>query len=164
MIPKRILFCTDFSENSRAARSCALDYARIFGASLTILHVINSSEIGFPSLDETVPVDIQSAIRNIEESVDKALELITHECRKIISKVAAYKTSGTPSYEIVRYADDQKMELIVLGTHGWTGFRHLILGSTAENVVRTANCPVLTVRSIEAPKRKRRRFIRSKHI
>jgi universal stress protein A len=164
MVPKRILFCTDFSENSRAARSCASDYAQVFDASLTILHVINSSEIGFPSLDETIPVDIQSTIRSIEESVDKALELITRECRKKIAKVVAHKTTGTPSYEIVKYAENQKMELIVLGTHGWTGFRHLIMGSTAENVVRTAHCPVLTVRSIETPKRKRRRFIRSKHM
>ena len=158
MVPNRILFCTDFSDNSRPARSCALDYAHVFQASLTILHIINSSQIGFPALDETIPVDIQYAIKNIEESVDKALDLIAQECRKKIPEVTAHKATGTPSYEIVSYADEHSIELIVLGTHGWTGFKHLIMGSTAENVVRTANCPVLTVRSGKTHKRKLRRF------
>ena len=53
MRPKRILFCTDFSENSRPARNNAVEYADAFGAELLILHVINSSQIGYPSLEET---------------------------------------------------------------------------------------------------------------
>ena len=147
MVPRRLVFCTDFSENSRPARACALAYADAFGASLLILHVINYSKIGVPSLEENIPAAVQSMIDNIEESVDKALEIVTQECRKRIPDVSAHKVIGTPSFEIVKFADGQAAELIVLGTHGWTGFKHLIMGSTAENVVRTANCPVLTVRS-----------------
>ena len=50
---------------------------------------------------------------------------------------------GVQANEIVRFAEEERIELIIMGTHGWTGFRHLILGSTAENVVRMAGCPVL---------------------
>jgi nucleotide-binding universal stress UspA family protein len=147
MRPKRILFCTDFSENSRPARRHAVEYADAFGADLLILHVINSSQIGYPSLEESVPVDIREALAKIQESVDKALELVAGECRKVVEQVEIYSRLGIPANEIVRFSDEQSVDLIVMGTHGWTGFKHLILGSTAENVVRTAGCPVLTVRT-----------------
>jgi universal stress protein A len=146
MIPKKILFCTDFSENSRPALEYALDYAKTFGAELMILHIINSSQIGYPSLEEGVPVDIRSALDSIQHSVSKALDLISNECSGV-SGVSTHSRVGSPSYEIVRFADETSAGLIVMGTHGWTGFKHLIMGSTAENVVRTADCPVLTVRS-----------------
>jgi universal stress protein A len=146
MIPKKILFCTDFSENSRPALEYALDYAKTFGADLLILHIINSSQIGYPSLEEGVPVDIRSALDSIQQSVSKALDLILKECSGVTA-VSAHSRVGSPAYEIIRFADEASAGLIVMGTHGWTGFKHLIMGSTAENVVRTADCPVLTVRS-----------------
>ena len=68
MIPKRILFSTDFSENSLPARHLAIEYAEMFGADLLILHVINSSQLGYPSLDEGVPIDIRSALDAIQEA------------------------------------------------------------------------------------------------
>ncbi len=83
MIPKKILFCTDFSDNSRPALEYAVDYAKVFGAELMVLHIINSSQIGYPSLEEGVPVDIRSALDSIQQSVSKALELITKECSEI---------------------------------------------------------------------------------
>ena len=146
MIPKKILFCTDFSDNSRPALEYALDYAKTFGAELLILHIINSSQIGYPSLEEGVPVDVRSALDSIQQSVSKALDLIAKECSGVIA-VSAHSRVGSPAFEIVRFADENSAGLIVMGTHGWTGFKHLIMGSTAENVVRTADCPVLTVRS-----------------
>ncbi|MBI4965714.1 MAG: universal stress protein [Desulfomonile tiedjei] len=147
MVPKKILFSTDFSENSTAARQCAVDYAQAFASELAILHVINSSQIGYPSLEEEVPLDIRSALEGIQKSVDKALELIGAECRRGLKSVRTYSRVGIPASEIVRFAREEKMQLIVMGTHGWTGIKHLIMGSTAENVVRKATCPVLTVRS-----------------
>jgi len=146
MIPKKILLCTDFSDNSRPALEYAVAYAKTFGAELMVLHIINSSQIGYPSLEEGVPVDIRSALDSIQQSVSKALELVTKECSEI-HKVTTHSRVGSPAYEIVRFADENSAGLIVMGTHGWTGFKHLIMGSTAENVVRTAECPVLTVRS-----------------
>jgi len=151
MTPKKMLFSTDFSENSAAARECAIDYARVFTAELAILHVINSSQIGYPSLEESVPLDIRSALESIQQSVDKALELIGSECRQRLQSVSTHCKIGTPAYEIVRFAHGEQVDLIVMGTLGWTGFKHLVMGSTAENVVRMATCPVLTVRSARKP-------------
>ena len=147
MIPKKILFCTDFSENSLPARECAISYASAFGASLSIIHVINSSQIGYPSVEVEIPSTLKSAVQGIQESARKALELIAAECRKTVEDVAFYHRIGNPAHEIVRLADEESIDLIVTGTHGWTGIKHLILGSTAENIVRKSNCPVLTVRS-----------------
>ena len=147
MMPRKVLFCTDFSGNSVPARQYALEYAAAFGASLAILYVVNSSRLGYPAFETVVPFDLRQLIKSIEESVDKTFDELVQECRKVISEVTTYSRIGVPAVEIVRLADEEQMDLIVMGTHGWTGFRHLILGSTAANVVRTATCPVLTVRS-----------------
>jgi nucleotide-binding universal stress UspA family protein len=146
MLPKKILFATDFSENSAAARQYAVDFALAFGSDLLIMHVINSSTIGYPSLERGIPIDIQSVLNSIQESVDKALQLLAQECSVLGDKVQWISRMGFPPHEIARTAQDSGAGLIVMGTHGWTGFKHLIMGSTAENVVRTATCPVLTVR------------------
>ena len=147
MLPKKILLCTDFSDNSKPARQHATDYAKAFEAELMLFHVINSSRIGFPLLEDGMPVDIRSALSDIQQSVEKALSLIATQCRKELAQVQTSVRIGTPAWEIVRFAEEESIQLIVMGTHGWTGFKHLIMGSTAENVVRTARCPVLTVKS-----------------
>jgi len=147
MIPRKVLFCTDFSENSHAGGQWALDFAHAFGAGLIILHVINSSRLGFPAFESGVALDLQDLLDSIQESVGKAFEEELEKSRRVLSDVSAYSRTGVPAVEIVRFADEESVDLIVMGTHGWTGFKHLILGSTAENVVRTARCPVLTVKS-----------------
>ncbi|MFC1835661.1 universal stress protein [Thermodesulfobacteriota bacterium] len=152
MIPVRILFCSDFSENSSGARKCAREYATAFGAELLILHVINSARIGYPSMDGGVPTDVESALHNIQESVEKALKLVAEDCCSNIDKVSTHTRIGIPDREIVSFADEKKAHLIVLGTHGWTGLKHVLMGSVAEHVIRTANCPVLTVKTgLELP-------------
>lgn len=148
MIPKKILFCTDFSENSRPAFQYALSFAQTFEAELTILHVINSSRLGYPAFEVGVPFDLQGVLSSINESVEKAFQGLVVECDSCVGlQTKTASRMGVPANEIVRFAEEEAAELIVMGTHGWTGFRHLILGSTAENVVRTARCPVLTVKS-----------------
>jgi universal stress protein A len=147
MLPKKILLCTDFSENSVSARRHATEYAAAFDAGLSILHVVNSSRLGFPAFEVGVPFDLQEILKGIEDSVKKAFELMVQECGGMCRDVKTYSRIGVPANEIVRFAQEESIDLIVMGTHGWTGFRHLILGSTAENVVRTATCPVLTVKS-----------------
>jgi universal stress protein A len=147
MIPKIIVLCTDFSENSLPARVCAIAYAKVFNAKLIILHVVNSRLVGYPSFEDRVTVDMALLRTNIEAGVEEELELLTNDCRLELKDVEARFTSGAPAEEIVLFADEHSADLIVMGTHGWTGLKHLFLGSTAENVVRTANCPVLTVRS-----------------
>ncbi|HMK35813.1 MAG TPA: universal stress protein [Desulfomonilaceae bacterium] len=146
MTPRRILLCTDFSENSVPAREHAINFAVAFHASLSILHVVNSSRLGFPAFEVGVPFDLQEILKGIEESVRKAFEVMVKDC-SAVEEVKTFSRIGVPANEIVRFAQEESIDLIVMGTHGWTGFRHLILGSTAENVVRTATCPVLTVKS-----------------
>jgi universal stress protein A len=155
MIPRRILFCTDFSENSLPAREYAIDFAQAFGSALVVLHVVNSSRLGFPAFEPGVPFDLQQVLLGIEESVQKAFEVLTDECKDKVRSIKTVSKIGIPANEIVRLVEEESVDLIVMGTHGWTGFKHLILGSTAENVVRTAKCPVLTVKSTEEnPKKK----------
>jgi nucleotide-binding universal stress UspA family protein len=147
MVPKKILVCADFSENSTPARLLAIEYAKVFNAELVILHVVNSRLVGYPTFADRLPVEMALVQKNIEEGVNEELELLANDCRRDVMEVSAYSRAGAPAEEIVRFADEQGIHLIVMGTHGWTGVKHLILGSTAENVVRSANCPVLTVRS-----------------
>jgi len=146
----RILVPTDFSPPSAAA----LEYARIlaakFGASLRILHVIDdptgSSEFvadGYaPSTD-----DIRSSLlEQARTRLDHLMNLVDR------SRYHAHADAvlGMPAAAIVDYASATGSELIVMGTHGRTGLAHLLMGSVAEQVVRTAFCPVLTVRQVAA--------------
>ena len=147
MVPKKIVMCTDFSENSVPARIIATDYAKVFKAELFILHVVNSRLIGYPGFAAKAPVELAAIEENIRQGVAEELELLANDCRREIEDVRAYSRSGAPAEEIVHFAEEESADLIVMGTHGWTGMRHLMLGSTAENVVRTAPCAVPTVRS-----------------
>jgi nucleotide-binding universal stress UspA family protein len=108
---------------------------------------VNSSRLGYPAFEAGVPFDLQSVLLNIEESVQAAFEEIKSEYKDQLKEITTTSRVGVPAAEITRFAEENAIDLIVMGTHGWTGFRLLILGSTAENVVRTAKCPVLTVKS-----------------
>lgn len=143
---RRILFCTDFSENSQPAGEFAATCARAFSADLLILHVINSKRIGFPSFEGNIPIDIKDLLAKIEESCDTAVQLYAERFRVHNLSVSAHCRAGVPPSAIVRFAQEQAVDLIVMGTHGRTGIKHLLMGSTAENVLRTSPCPVLTAR------------------
>jgi len=146
MIPRKILFSTDFSKNSEPARELALAYAKAFKAALVIAHVIDS-RAGVSAYAETVPADVSQILRGMERSAATDLEMLAKEFLGDVAEVKTCCRIGIPARDIVRMAEEEQVDLIVMGTHGWTGLRHLILGSTAENVVRTAKCPVLTVRA-----------------
>jgi universal stress protein A len=150
MVPQKILVCTDFSENSLPARLCATEYAKAFGAELFVLHVVNSRMWGYPAFAASALAEMTTIEEHISRGVEEELELIANDCKREIDHVTVYSRTGAPAQEIVAFADEESVDLIVMGTHGWTGARHLMVGSTAENVVRTANCPVLTVRVSEA--------------
>lgn len=140
----KILTAIDFSENSECAFDYALMLATQFNAELTIMHVINEPVDlrGF-----YVPqISFEELEKEIEESAVKMMEVF---CRSRLGSFSNFKTSivtGIPFDEIIAAADKIDASLIVLGTHGRTGLDHLLFGSTAERVVRSASCPVLTVR------------------
>ena len=105
MVPRKILLCTDFSENSRPAREVAIDYAQAFGAGLVILHVVNSSRLGFPAFEMAVPVNVQEVLKAIEESVEKGFVALVEECKKTLPDVTTNSRIGVPANEIVRFAE-----------------------------------------------------------
>ncbi len=143
MIPKKILFCTDFSENSEPAAETALDYAKVFEAELIIAHIINPRLLRYPSLED-IPLG-EVDVKAVEQQLTQSLEVMAEKCRKTVPNVKTNLREGVPADEIVKLADKEDVHLIIMGTHGWTGLSHLLVGSTAENVVRTAHRPVLTV-------------------
>lgn len=148
MTVKKILFCTDFSESSLPARHRAVEYARAFGAHLVIFNVAMLPVPDYPTWTGGLAVNMAEVERSIREASQERVEEEAKECASSVKQVTAIcRVAARPAQEIVTFADEQEVDLIIMGTQGWTGFRHLMMGSTAENVVRTAKCPVLTVRS-----------------
>lgn len=146
MPTKKILLCTDFSENSDPPRRLALEYAKALDASLVIVHVVETWA-GYPAYEFRVPVDLNEVARGIQGAVSEDLDKLAAECAELVPVDSTHCRIGVPADEIVSVAQDEAVDLIVMGTHGWTGFKSLLLGSVAENVLRTASCPVLVVRS-----------------
>ncbi|MBN2295638.1 MAG: universal stress protein [Pirellulales bacterium] len=137
---EKILLPTDFSECSEQARSYASELARRFDAEIHLLHVVSSAPP--PVYAGPVP----AAVLQPEEDAKKVLEDWDDPAFKDAKSVVRNVAMGSPFVEIVRYAREQNINLIVMGTHGRSGLVQVLLGSTAEKVVRKAACPVLTVR------------------
>jgi len=140
----RILVPTDFSRPSEQALAYARSLAQRFGASLHLLHVVNR-----PLLAEGLEAEAF-----IDESSDM-VEVAQQRLRKQAPDAAsANVVFGYAAKSIVQHASQLGVDLIVMGSHGRTGIAHILLGSVAEAVVRTAPCPVLTVRDpVKAPER-----------
>lgn len=143
---KKILFCTDFSENSHYAFTYALHLARTHRSKLLILHV--SPEAVFP---EQLTIYLPS--EKVEELWASQKEANHQEIKtNYLHKMEGFDNyqvlvkEGEPFLEIIRTAKEESADLIVMGTHGRTGLDHIFFGSTAERVVRKSPCPVLTIR------------------
>lgn len=141
---KKILVPTDFSEPSQAALMYAKAFAETFHASLHLLHVIESPVIYGWEVYDPGPIR-ESVEKNARE---RLVQVLTEEEREKF-RVQLATRNGSPFVEIVRYARDEEIDLIVMGTHGRGAIAHMLLGSVAERIVRKAPCPVLTVRHPE---------------
>jgi nucleotide-binding universal stress UspA family protein len=139
---KRILVPTDFSECSEAAVKYARAFAEAFGGSLHVLHVIQDPYTQ-PWAAEAFPAPLAEMLVEWQDQARKRLTASLPEAEQKTAVIAT--TVGSPFYEIVRYASEQEIDLIVIGTHGRGALGHMLLGSVAEKVVRKAPCPVLTV-------------------
>jgi nucleotide-binding universal stress UspA family protein len=142
---KRILLPTDFSENSQQATIYACALAEQFGSELHVLHVVQDIVAMVPEPGLACPAG-GDYLREADESARAALAIIPDASWSAGRTIVRATRQGPPFVEIIRYAKDQAIDLIVLGTHGRGGLAHVLMGSVAERVVRKAPCPVLTVR------------------
>jgi nucleotide-binding universal stress UspA family protein len=142
---KKVLVATDFSAPSETALNYARAMARAFGAELHVLHVFEP--LWITSADVVGGgVALATMIQGLEDTAKKQLEeAVTEEDRRELKAVPVMMTSESPAREIAKYANDQKVDLVVIGTHGRSGLTRLLIGSVAEKIVRLAPCPVLTV-------------------
>lgn len=141
---KSILFPTDFSEGSSEALKYAVDMTTRYGAKLYILHVIY--DIAKVSGWYVPHVSMDEMYKDIETGAKKELERFGLEELSGIKGIERSVTTGVPHEEIVKFANKNKIDLVIIATHGRKGIDRLLFGSTASQVVRFAPCPVLTVR------------------
>lgn len=140
----KILYATDFSESSLPAAEYALLLARLTGAELHVLHVLGE----FADRRKTL---IQpEAMALLEREVEiQSLKAMEDFCKEHFAEAVPYTNDvvmGIPFQEIIRHSQEVNADLIVVGTHGRTGLEHVMVGSTAERLVRRSTIPVLTVR------------------
>ena len=147
VVLKNILVATDFGAPSAVALAYGRDLARAYSSTLHVLHIVDdparrySAEVGFVSAD---------LARDFEARARKELDLLlTPDDRRKVNVLPVVQTCLSVAAGITGYAKDNAIDLIITGTHGRGAITHLLMGSVAERVVRTAPCPVLTVRAHE---------------
>ncbi|MFA5400354.1 MAG: universal stress protein [Dehalococcoidia bacterium] len=148
MLPiKNILCPTDFSDPSYEALKVADELAAHFGATLHVINVVPLVPIvEAPIGVESASFNVASYQQELEGQAQKSLKSLTEQ--KISRDVTAVTEVliGNAAGEVMRYAGENAVDLIVIATHGLSGWRRFISGSTTEQIVRQASCPVLTIR------------------
>jgi nucleotide-binding universal stress UspA family protein len=143
---KKILFCTDFSEDSHHAFTYALHLAKAHGSKLLILHVMHEplySERLAVYISEEKMEELRSSQK---DDAHKEIKINYLQKMKGFDNYRVFLQEGEPFLKILQMVKKESVHLIVMGTHGRTGLDHVLFGSTAERVVRKSPCPVMTVR------------------
>jgi glycine betaine transporter len=138
MTPQHVLVPLDFSDPANQALEYALQLAQQLQARVTLLHVIHIPPLGGANLP--------AYMAHVEAHAQEAMEACLQHVQQTGLPVQSLIVQGVPWQEIVDKAQDMQADLMVMSTHGRTGFLHLFLGSVAERVVRLASCPVLVTR------------------
>lgn len=138
---ERILIATDGSEKNKNAREEAIKITRACGSALYAVYVIDTS------IYESVPVDasFEKVYQQLEKEGEEAVRRVKDLAQDL--DVETFVIGGRPAREITRFAVEKKVDLLVIGTQGKSGIERLLLGSVADKVIRTADCPVLVIRS-----------------
>lgn len=142
---KKILYPTDLSEYAMHALPYATELAAMYKARLCLLYVVDNYLIGAPGAGFAGQPD--DLLHRVRESGVSNLKTLVSQIKGVEAESAVL--IGTPHVEIVRYAREQEIDLIVLATHGRKGIAHALIGSVAEKVVQMSPCPVLTVKHPE---------------
>jgi nucleotide-binding universal stress UspA family protein len=143
---KNILLPTDLSSISLSAADYAMELANQYKAKIHLLHVLEKTPpiLAIRSLD----LSQEKILKSFEEEGKKSLDIAVKKIKKGKSEdieIEPILKKGNDYDEIVKYSKDHKIDLIVIATHGRTGFLHTLLGSVAEKVIRYAKCPVLVI-------------------
>lgn len=139
---EKILIATDGSEKNKNAVDEAIKIGRACGSTLYAVYVIDTSIYEADPADASFEKVYQQLGKEGEEAVRRVRDLATDLA------VETFVIGGRPAREITRFASENKVDLLIVGTQGRSGIERLFLGSVADKVIRTAGCPVLVIRSI----------------
>jgi nucleotide-binding universal stress UspA family protein len=142
---RRILYATDFSPGSERALRYAASLAQHGAAQLTILHAVEHLPVGYDPIG-VAPFDFAAYNASIEDASKAKLREFVPDAIRLACDTDDVVTTGKPYVDILRIAQERQADLIVLGVHGRSALDKLVFGSTTEQVIRRATCPVLTVR------------------
>lgn len=152
MAIKKVLVPIDFSDGSLLALDYAIDLARSIRAELTILFVVEPVGSGAGGDLYSTAMDRSILFEERQRIGSEQLSLLGRRLGKRAIRFRTLVETGTPYRVIGEVAEKLRADLIVMATHGRSGVSHLLLGSVAEKVIRTAPCPVLTIRAGGAPR------------
>ncbi len=144
---RTILVPIDFSSHSTAALEAGVELAKVFGARLHLLHSYPLNLGNISPYGVAIPAGFDQSVRQAaQEKLDASVEKVQAEGIEVSNQV----TPMSPGEAISGVAEDIGADLIVMGTRGLTGVKHVLLGSIAERTIRIAPCPVLTVKGSDA--------------
>lgn len=144
---KNILYCTDFSEGARGALPFAIDIAQKYGADLHLVHVYQDPEpLSEFEISSNIKMDWIRVAQTLGTEIEEKLKKVCLEVSQAVSSCRYRLLRGRPHLEIVRYARENSIDMIILASHGLSGLEHVLFGSTAERVLRESPCPVLVVK------------------
>jgi universal stress protein A len=145
MLPlKKIVWPTDFSDPANEGLKIATELAAQFSAELLLVHVVAplpTMQCGAAPTGFHIP----SVLKEIQDSAKKSLEEIRRERIPADIQVRTFVINGRPAHEIVKLAEDESADIIVISSQGESAWHRFVFGSVAEKVVRHAECPVLTI-------------------
>lgn len=145
---KQIVVATDFGEPASVALTYGRNFARAFSAGLHVVHVANDLATSAPVSE--VPMDLSKLQAQLDSEARASLDaLISDDDARTLKVTKKLLTSSAPARAILDYSADVHADIIIVGTHGRGGLAEFFLGSVAQKVVRSAPCPVLTVRTHE---------------
>lgn len=145
---KTILVPHDFSSSANHAAAIARDESKAHGSKLVLLHVLQMSthieaEAVIMPMPDAAPIKLRDYA--VSQAEAHLADLVSRLAKDGV-EATSFLRIGNPVEEILKFADENAIDLIVMGTHGRSGIEHLLAGSVTERVVRTSKCPVLTIR------------------
>jgi nucleotide-binding universal stress UspA family protein len=144
---KNVLFCTDFSANAQAALPHAIDLAKKYGAALHVVHVYQEPEhVAEFEISSNIKSDWIRMAHLMGTEKERKLKEVCENITKEMGSCLPKMLRGRPHTEILRYAGESGIDLIVMGSHGLSGLEHVLFGSTADRVMRECGCNILIIK------------------